>query len=153
MLKKWGNAELEHKPGVAVAIIYKKRILLLRRRNIPFTSNPGIWSLLTGGLKKGEAPLNAAYREVLEETGINGNHLKLLSKPLKASITDAVRKKGRWYNTFYVFRSDTNVVKLDLENSAYRWAGIGELKEGDEYTNIFMNVKGIMKTLKSAIDE
>ncbi len=153
MLKKRSEKTLKHKPGVAVAIVYRKKVLLLRRHNIPFISNPGIWSLLTGGIEKNEAPLDTAYREVFEETRIDKKRLSLLRGPLEAILTDAVRKKGRWLNAFYVFRSSTHAVKLSLENSAYRWADISELENERRYTNIFMNANEIMKALKSAIDE
>lgn len=152
MLEKEGAGILKRKPGIIVAMINGKRILLLERRSIPFIPNPGIWSLLTGGLKNGEMPLDAAYREINEETGILRKDIRLLAGPNRVMLTDAVRKEGRWHNTFYIFRSGTDKVKRNIENSAHRWARLEELEEEKEYTNIFMNAERIMKMLKSAID-
>lgn len=42
----------------------KKRVLLLKRRDIP------VWVLPGGGIEKGEAPEAAALREAEEETGL-----------------------------------------------------------------------------------
>ncbi|NNE09073.1 MAG: RNA pyrophosphohydrolase [Gemmatimonadetes bacterium] len=38
----------------------------------------GNWQLAQGGLDPGEEPLEAAYREIKEETGIKRKHLELL---------------------------------------------------------------------------
>lgn len=55
------------KVGVAALIIQEGRILLVRRRNNPFT---GKWALPAGFLDAHENPEEAVRRECLEETGL-----------------------------------------------------------------------------------
>src|SRR5207302_5569755 len=54
---------------VSVAVTREDgRVLLLKRA----PERGGFWQILTGGIEPGESPLQAAAREVSEETGFNG---------------------------------------------------------------------------------
>lgn len=73
--------EISHQPptffraGVGAVIINEKNfVLALERRDIP-----DAWQFPQGGLNEGETPLNAAKREIMEETGIQKNDLELLA--------------------------------------------------------------------------
>ena len=123
-------------------IIHRGRILLLKRRSVPFILNPGIWSFLSGGRKRGEPYLCTAYREIEEESGIKIGYLKLLHCG-RATLADP-RRMLRWSNRLYVFRSRTSKVRLDMENSAYRWATISEIRDHDRYTNVFIDENFIL---------
>lgn len=124
--------------GVTVIIINRKRLLLLKRIRFPFIINPGIWSFLSGGRKKEESSLENAYREIEEETRLVRSNLKLLFGPKSMTLFDS-NKKIRWQNDIYIFKSDSRRVIKNIENSAYRWASISDIKKHIEYTNIFEN--------------
>ena len=49
---------------------------------------------------------------------------------------------------FFIFRSSTGKVRLDLENRAYRWATIREIENEINYTNVFIHEEGILKMLR-----
>jgi 8-oxo-dGTP pyrophosphatase MutT (NUDIX family) len=67
------------------------RLLLLRQR-----PGPG-WSLPGGLLQRGERPIDAAARELAEETGI-----KLSTAELRAAVPNAVvHIRGRWIDTVF----------------------------------------------------
>ena len=51
-------------------------ILLIKRK---FPPMQGAWALPGGFVERGENPINAAVRELLEETGIHGENPKLIS--------------------------------------------------------------------------
>jgi ADP-ribose pyrophosphatase YjhB (NUDIX family) len=136
--------------GVAVVIIHKKRILLLKRRKLPFITNPGIWSFLTGGKNKDESYSEAAYRETEEETGIKKEQLKQIRKPIKAWLFDSKRRK-KWQNYIFFFKSETNEVKLNMENAAFRWASITDIKNENEYTNISLDDEKILEILGACL--
>jgi len=57
------------KPCVSVALIDQDRVLLVKRANPP---NQGCWSLPGGKQESDETLVQAAYRELKEETGIIG---------------------------------------------------------------------------------
>ena len=132
--------------GVAAVIIWKNKVLLLKRRRIPFIYNPGTWGFLTGSRKPGERYLETAYREIKEETGIGRKQLTRVLKPAKVSMFDG--KKGkRWLNYLFIFRSETGNVRINIENAGWRWAKASEIRDGNDYTNIFLNKDKIYKTI------
>ncbi len=60
---------LKHGIGIGVgAVVFRgEEVLLIRRGKAPFI---GQWSIPGGGLHEGERLEDAAYREVMEETGV-----------------------------------------------------------------------------------
>ncbi len=134
------------KDGITAIIIHGSKVLLLKRRNIPFLINRGIWAFLSGSLDRGEGRLEAAYREIEEEAGIASRDLMLLFET-EETLKDE-RKNISWSNGVFVFRSRTGSVRLDLENSAYRWAPIGDIADHKDYTNVFINESHIVNRLR-----
>ncbi len=127
-------------------IIHKNRILLLKRRSLPVVINPGIWSFLSGARDGTERYLSTACREIREESGIGRESLSLLFSG-KVSVTERSRNLA-WTNRIFIFRSSTGKVRLDFENSGYRWATIREIENEIDYTNVFINPKRILKSIK-----
>ena len=62
-------------PVSILVIIYTKdmEILLLHRKD-----KKNFWQSVTGSIEEGESPVNAAKRELLEETGIDHQEFLLL---------------------------------------------------------------------------
>ena len=65
------NGEI-YRPCVGLAVFNKQGLVFLgRRRSGPETANlPHAWQMPQGGIDPGEAPLDAALRELYEETNI-----------------------------------------------------------------------------------
>ena len=116
-------------------------MLLLKRRNVPMIMNPGIWAFLSGGRDGNERYLTTAYREIGEETSIGKESLRMLYKEKRLLKED--RKGIKWHNWLFIFHSNTRKVKLDYENSAYRWATMREIEKEINYTNVFINRKAL----------
>lgn len=124
-----------------VAIIVSNsegKVLLCARMD-----NPGFeWQFPQGGIDYGETVLEAAYRELSEETGIKEVELiKEMPEGIKYYFPDAVkirfRKNGNQnvgQNQHYVlFKLKKDNVRIDFETNpqeiefkAYRWADIDE---------------------------
>ncbi len=136
--------------GIIAVIIWRDKVLLLKRRNIPFIFNPGIWSFVTGSKKRNEDYISAAYREIHEETGIKKNELKLLRKQANITLFDP-KKRKKWSNCFLIFRSETGIVKINIENSGWRWAELDEIRKGKDYTNIFLNKSAAIKAISGCM--
>ena len=62
--------------AVMMAVDAKKRILLVRQYRLP--ANQFLWELPAGRLDRGESPLKAAKRELVEETGYRARTWKKL---------------------------------------------------------------------------
>ncbi|VVB76945.1 RNA pyrophosphohydrolase [uncultured archaeon] len=140
------------KDGITAAIIHKGRLLVLKRRFFPFIIDPGKWEFLAGGNKRGESHDDAAYREIMEETRLRKGQLRLLVKRKNVAKMDA-KRSIKYYNSFYVFASNTKEIRLDIENSRYRWASFGDISRHEDYTNVFLNERSILKLIERALDE
>ena len=62
--------------AVMMALDHRKRILLVRQYRLP--ARAYLWELPAGKLDEGETPLQAAKRELAEETGCHAKHWKKL---------------------------------------------------------------------------
>jgi putative (di)nucleoside polyphosphate hydrolase len=119
--------------GAGAVIIDGKGMVLALER----TAIRGAWQLPQGGLKKGEEPLDAAYREIEEETGIVKGDLELLAtapEPLVYELPPGGRsdKTGRGQVQYwFLFRfhgSDGSInVERGGEFRAWRWLPLSEL--------------------------
>ena len=120
--------------AIAVIVNGDNKILLVKRPEIEGLWGAGKYSLVGGGIEKGETPEEACRREVSEETGLN------LGKFIETyNIT-------RNNNTEYIFvtkynGSDTDI-RLNDEHTNYGWFSFEEITKLDtvpvliEYLNI-----------------
>ena len=74
-------------PGVSILCHRNGDVLLIRRGKAPYA---GFWSLPGGKAEAGESLLQAAQRELLEETGVTA----LLGEPVDALIIESRNEDG-----------------------------------------------------------
>ncbi len=114
------NAPPETKPDVEAAgsfIEYDNKILLLKRA--PEKKGGGTWGLPAGKVEPGESVLEAAKRELFEETGIEVAPYKL--EFFKKTF---FRDTEKLY-LFHLFHSKFDAppinIQLNHEHTEYRW--------------------------------
>ena len=98
---------------------------------------PGAWQLPQGGLDANEEPLQAVYRELLEETGIRANDLELVTQypePLVYELPPEYRKAktGRGQvHYWFIFRYKGDEKQIDLSGEAeaatWQWMAFEDL--------------------------
>ena len=80
--------DLPYRPCVGIMVLNRDGLVWAGRRtpigNSEYDGSPQLWQMPQGGIDKGEDPLEAAYRELYEETGMKSVSL----------LADA----GRWIN-------------------------------------------------------
>jgi putative (di)nucleoside polyphosphate hydrolase len=116
----------------AVIIDGRGLVLALERAGMS-----GAWQFPQGGLKKGEDPLEAAYREIAEETGITTNNLELLATApelLAYELPPEARseKTGRgqvqyWFLFRFLGEESAINVERGGEFNSWQWLPLAEL--------------------------
>jgi 8-oxo-dGTP diphosphatase len=99
------------------------RVLLIQRGNPPFA---GSWALPGGFVEKGERTIDAAPRELAEETGLH------VGVPALLGVYDTPGRDPRGWTVSIVYlarvRDATAVAGADDASDA-RWFDVGELPE------------------------
>ena len=112
-------------PISVLIVVYtkNKNILLLNKKG-----KDSMWQSITGSLQINEKPLDAAKRELFEETGIVSNNIIDCKKEHIFEIYEMWRHKyedGITHNTEHVFKlelDDIIDIKLDSdEHDSFEW--------------------------------
>lgn len=135
-----GTPERPRRPESVLIVIHTAggEFLLIERRK-----PAGFWQSVTGSLEWGESPLEAAPREVIEETGIAGGELTDLGIAQTYEIWPSfgrVYAPGATHNIEHAFALQLPArVQVNLsprEHVQYRWlAGMDALATVSSETN------------------
>jgi len=127
-----------YRPGVGIMLLNRQgEVLVARRSDVPGDA----WQMPQGGIDDGEAPCDAAYRELREELGTDQAVIVAESKgwlryDLPADLVDNARHRNwrgqrqRWF----VMRFTGNDRDLDVatehpEFDAWKWVPVTQLPD------------------------
>ncbi|MDP3780708.1 MAG: NUDIX domain-containing protein [Thermoproteota archaeon] len=112
---------------VTCFITNENKILLLKRSD-EVKSMKGLWAGVSGIIEKDEPPLARAKREIFEEVGLHEGQIKLLKSEKEMRIVSPQYKNHEWLVFPFLFGAENQTIKLNWENSDYRWISIDEIK-------------------------
>lgn len=97
------------------------------------------WAGVSGYIEKGERPVDTAFKEIREETGLSGSNVALVREgaPLPIAFTNFIVHP-------FLFECKRGRIRLDWEHTAHRWirpSGLGR----------FGTVPGLKAALKSVL--
>jgi len=115
------------KPESVLVVLYDQHhnVLLLQRKD-----DPEFWQSVTGALEEGERPIETAYREVAEETGIDAKSLAILICDHDRKNHYEIRRRwrhryppGTQFNIEHVFslQVDSTIPLVLTEHLQYEW--------------------------------
>tara|TARA_B110000967_G_scaffold206118_1_gene252074 strand:- start:271 stop:804 length:534 start_codon:yes stop_codon:yes gene_type:complete len=151
-----------YRANVGIVITNEKKQILLAKR-----FKQDAWQLPQGGIDKGETDLEALYRELEEEVGLNPDHVTLLAKTPKWLRYDlplehirrsqkpaCIGQKQVWF-LLKLESSDTDIslnLHHDVEFDDWKWVDYWE--PVDEVINFKRNVyEDMLKVLAPILFE
>lgn len=108
-----------------ILVSHRYEILLLKRSG---SVGNGMWALPGGHVDPDESPLEAAHRELEEETGLSGIPLKLFDVRKNRFASESWRIKSIYYDTGIDANTMTDVEVDPKEHSAFKWCPMLDCK-------------------------
>ena len=108
-------------------IKYNDQILILKRSE-KVRSMKGLWSGVSGIIENNENPIDRAKIEIFEEVGIKEKEIRLVKKLEKMKIQSQQYKNHEWEIFPFLFETEKGKIKLNWENSDFKWILPKELK-------------------------
>ena len=111
------------------------KILILKRSDM-VKSMKGLWSGVSGIIEKDEKPLMRAKIEIFEEVGLEEIHIKLLKESEQLKGESPQYRNHKWEIFPFLFEAKNTDIKLNWENSEYKWIKVEEIKEFETVPNL-----------------
>ncbi len=103
------------------------KFLLLKRSDTVKTMK-GLWAGVSGIIEKNEEPLRRAKIEIFEELGITEDKIKFLKSAAKMKVNSPQYENHEWEIFPFLFEVKNPIIKLNWENSEYKWITVDEIK-------------------------
>lgn len=129
---------------IVTSFITSNEKFLLLKRSEKVKSMKGLWAGISGIIEKKEEPLQRAKIEIFEELGIKGDHIKLLKTAERMRVVSPQYKNHEWEIFPFLFEANNPEIKLNWENSEYKWISADEL-------NNYKTVPNLEKVLLSLL--
>jgi len=103
------------------------KLLILKRSN-QVKSMKGLWAGISGIIENDEEPLKRAKIEIFEEVGITEDKIRLIKTTEEMRINSPQYKNHEWKIFPFLFESKNPTIKLNWENSDFKWINVEELE-------------------------
>jgi 8-oxo-dGTP pyrophosphatase MutT (NUDIX family) len=87
-----------------------------------------LWAGISGVIENDEVPLKRAKIEIYEEAGITEEEIKLIKAAEEMRVNSPQYKNHEWEIFPFLFEATNPTIKLNWENSDFRWIRIEELE-------------------------
>jgi 8-oxo-dGTP pyrophosphatase MutT (NUDIX family) len=109
---------------------------LLLKRSKKVKTMKGLWAGVSGIIERDEEPLKRAKIEIFEELGITENKIKFLKSSLEMKVHSPQYENHEWEIFPFLFEVKNPTIKLNWENSEYRWITKNEIKNYETVPSI-----------------
>ena len=89
----------------------------------------GLWGAVSGIIERNEDPLQRARIEIFEETGIAESQLVLVKAAGEMQVRSQYYSNHGWTIFPFLFSTREPEIKLNWENSDYRWIAPNEISK------------------------
>jgi putative (di)nucleoside polyphosphate hydrolase len=156
-----GYSKLPYRSNVGIMMVNKTGYIFVGQR---LDNNQNAWQMPQGGIDAGEDPETAAYRELLEETGVNQQNVRFLASSSRWLSYDLPEdliptlwngkfrgQKQKWFLFKFLGKDgDINIATEHPEFSKWKWISKENLLEEivpfkkSVYENVLKEFKNIL---------
>ena len=111
------------------------KFLLLKRSDTVKTMK-GLWAGVSGIIENDEEPLSRAKIEIFEELGIPKDRIKFLKSASEMKVNSPQYENHEWEIFPFLFEVKNPIIKLNWENSEYKWITVDEIKNYETVPSI-----------------
>jgi len=113
---------------IVTSFIRDNEKLLILKRSDKVKSMKGLWAGISGIIEKNEEPLKRAKIEIFEEVGITEDMITLVRSSEEMRINSPQYENHEWEIFPFLFEAKNPTIKLNWENSEFKWINVEELK-------------------------
>lgn len=129
--------------NIVTAFLEYNGLVLILKRSKDVKTMKGKWAGISGYIEEEEA-LDAAIREIKEETGIDKKDLKLLSRSSPIEVYDD-KNNTLWIVHPFLFHTENINITIDKEHEEYRWIKPKSIVEYDTVPKLFETLNSLLK--------
>jgi len=112
-----------------------EKLLILKRSN-KVKSMKGLWAGVSGIIENDEEPLKRAKIEIFEEVGITEEKIKLIKAVEEMKVNSPQYENHEWEIFPFLFETKNPTIKLNWENSEFKWINVDELENYETVPNL-----------------
>ena len=112
-----------------------EKLLILKRSNKVKTMK-GLWAGVSGIIENDEEPLKRAKIEIFEEVGITEEKIKLIKAVKEMKVNSPQYENHEWEIFPFLFETKNPTIKLNWENSEFKWIDVDELENYETVPNL-----------------
>ncbi len=116
---------------IVTSFIKDNEKLLILKRSDKVKSMKGVWAGISGIIEKNEDPLKRARIEIFEEVGITEDMITLVRSAEEMMVNSPQYKNHEWEIFPFLFEAKNPIIKLNWENSEFKWINVEELENYD----------------------
>jgi len=113
---------------IVTSFIKNNNKILILKRSEKVRTMKGLWSGVSGIIENNEKPRDRAVIEIFEEVGIEKGKISLIKTIEKMKISSPQYENHEWEVFSFLFKTNETKIKLNWENSEFKWIELDELK-------------------------
>ena len=117
------------KTSIVTSFLKHNDKILILKRSQQVRTMKGLWSGVSGTIENNETAIKRAKIEIFEEVGIKEQHIELIKSGNEISVESPQYKNHQWVIFPFLFQTEISDIKLNWENSEFRWIHVNEFKE------------------------
>ena len=117
------------KTSIVTSFLKHNDKILILKRSQQVRSMKGLWSGVSGIIENNERAIKRAKIEIFEEVGIKEQYIELIKSGNEISVESPQYKNHQWIIFPFLFQTEISDIKLNWENSEFRWIHVNEFKE------------------------